>query len=357
MVECSYAKEPFDLRLMMLRLLKRWRTVVFLTLAGIVIFGGGYYVKNVIMGPKDTYGVQSTYSVEYATDPKTNDICTYINAVTWNTWVHTDEFLTSVEHYLDREIDREVLSGYLSADLPSDLRMPTTLVVTPDPQLSVEIAQALEQSFLDFADRQKEIDKIRVVDPAVKAEKVLLDVRPLRACILSGITTFFLTITVLGIWEAGGDCLWLPAQLTRRYGVKSLGSVKNPYFAENIFYLIGKAQKVGVVCVGGNVTLEMIEALQNGWRRSNSQVQQEIEEPNWSGVPSLEEQPQECRKLRNLDAIILVVPAGIQKGKKLEAVLELLQTQDLNVSAALLWNADEWLIRSYYRCATIVERP
>lgn len=345
MLECNYALEPFDLRLALLRLLKRSGMIIAVTLAGILIFGGGYYLKNVVFGPQDTYGAESKYCVEYAKDPKTNDAYTYINAVTWNTWVHTDEFLEHILSNLDRQLDKEVLSGYLSADLPSDLRMPTSLVVTPDPELSVEIAKAVEEGFLDFAGRQREIESIRVVDRGDKAEKVLLDVRPLRACILSGVLTFFLTVIVLSIWEAGGDQIWLPATLRQRYGLKALGTTHTPGFYENLLYLFQGKKDVGIICVEQDAeALQVIQAL------SEADVEpQKAYNPKWTNVPSPVRNPESCKLLREMDGILLVVSAGSHVGKKLEYVLELLHIQDLTVTAALLWNADEALIRNYYR--------
>jgi len=46
--------------------------------------------------------------------------------------------------------------------------------------------------------------------------------------------------------------------------------------------------------------------------------------------------------------VLLVVRAGNYIGKKTEDVLDFLKQQDCRVTAALLWDADERLIRMYY---------
>lgn len=44
-MEVSYGKEPFDLRLMCLRLCRNLWKILAVTVVGTLLFGGGYYVK------------------------------------------------------------------------------------------------------------------------------------------------------------------------------------------------------------------------------------------------------------------------------------------------------------------------
>ncbi len=53
--EGSYAAEPFDFRLTMLRMMRSMGWIVLFTLLGTCLFGGGYYVKNVLLGEKAQY--------------------------------------------------------------------------------------------------------------------------------------------------------------------------------------------------------------------------------------------------------------------------------------------------------------
>ena len=50
-MEASYGKEPFDLRLLLLRLGRNLWEILALTILGTVLFGGGYYVKNGCCSP------------------------------------------------------------------------------------------------------------------------------------------------------------------------------------------------------------------------------------------------------------------------------------------------------------------
>lgn len=48
-MEASYGKEPFDLRLEVLCLCRNLWKILAVTVLGAVLFGGGYYVKNVLL--------------------------------------------------------------------------------------------------------------------------------------------------------------------------------------------------------------------------------------------------------------------------------------------------------------------
>ena len=83
-MEVSYGKEPFDLRLMCLRLCRDLWKILAVTVVGTLLFGGGYYVKNVVLQPDPGYAASSTYKVEYKENPNAAGAY-YINEATWNT--------------------------------------------------------------------------------------------------------------------------------------------------------------------------------------------------------------------------------------------------------------------------------
>ena len=117
MPEAYYGKEPFDLRLAVLRLLSRLDKILALTLVGTLLFGGGYYVKKVLLQPDLGYAASSVYKVEYVVDPNETGAY-YINETSWNTFLHTKEFLDAVQLHLAEQaevkLSNEELSGLLS---------------------------------------------------------------------------------------------------------------------------------------------------------------------------------------------------------------------------------------------------
>ena len=168
-MEASYAKEPFDLRLLLLRLGRNLWKILALTILGTVLFGGGYYVKNVLLQPDPGYAASSTYKVEYVENP---------NAAV-------------LEQGRDRWIEA------LSAALPSDFSIPVTKATTQDPGESIALAHAAEETMCgEFAESMPEITRIKVLDHGDLAEAVVPDVRPVRAVILAAVLSLFFVVVI-----------------------------------------------------------------------------------------------------------------------------------------------------------------
>lgn len=378
-MEASYGKEPFDLRLEVLCLCRNLWKILAVTVLGTVLFGGGYYVKNVLQQPDPGYAASSTYKVEYFENPNAAGAY-YINEATWNSLIHTGEFLDGVETHLQEAADRgetkaaevlamgrESISGALSATLPSDFSIPMTKATLQEPAESVALAAAVEETMCnEFAETIAEIRLIKVLDHGNLAEAVVPDVRSVRAVILAAILSLFFAVVISLLWELSCDSIWLPATLRRRYGLKDLGTVHSAGLAENVKYLLqkvterknignkdtgnestGKVELTAMVCgiLPGEDPAEVISQLRTA---VTAEDVKNSEEWQFTAVPSPLLCPESAETLRGADAVILAVPAGPHVGKQLEAVLEYLAAQDCTIDGALLWNADEELIRRYY---------
>ena len=378
-MEASYGKEPFDLRLEVLCLCRNLWKILAVTVLGTVLFGGGSYVKNVLLQPDPGYAASSTYKVEYFENPNAAGAY-YINEATWNSLIHTGEFLDGVETHLQEAADRgetkaaevlamgrESISSALSATLPSDFSIPVTKATLQEPAESVALAAAVEETMCnEFAETIAEIRLIKVLDHGNLAEAVVPDVRTLRAVILAAILSLFFAVVISLLWELSCDSIWLPATLRRRYGLNSMGTVNSTGFTENIKYLLlkaterknignkdtgykstGKVELTAMVCgiLPGEDPAEVISQLRTAVTAEDVKTSEEWQ---FTAVPSPLLCPESAETLRGADAVILAVPAGPHVGKQLEAVLEYLAAQDCTIDGALLWNADEELIRRYY---------
>ena len=185
------------------------------------------------------------------------------------------------------------------------------------------------------------------------------DVRPVRAVILAAVLSLFFVVVIFLLWELSRDSIWLPATLRRRYGLHSLGTVESTGFAENVKYLLEKADAHKIAVCGALPEADPQEAVDRlrelqttdseqstGSEQTAGTVQTAVRE--WTAVPSPLLCPESAETLQEADVVLLAVPAGATVGKRLEAVLEYLTAQDCKVDGAFLWNADETLIRSYY---------
>ncbi len=398
--EGSYAAEPFDFRLTMLRMMRSMGWIVLFTLLGTCLFGGGYYVKNVLLGEKAQYEMTVTCKMEYTTPPvQSGDY--YINEMTWNTYLDSQEFLRMVEQsepfvYMDVTADMWTgqpggIADALSAAVASDIHIPSFTVSTPDASKTETLCEVVQEVLTGpFAESLSEVASIRVIDVS-EPELVRPDVRPKRAFILSALLSFFFVTVVFLLREIGADSIWLPVTLRSRYGIKALGTIWSPEMRENLKYLCKNKGKVAVCTVDDapnpQIVIEILQdilqdsflyeqenpaAQKKDWvvqkkdpavqkkdpkvsRDARRDVKEDSKEDSrgdegtqWLAVPAPILCPESAEALRRADGVLLVVQAGLHAGKPLEYVLEFLAEQDIVVTAALLWNADELLIRSYY---------
>lgn len=361
MWEASYGKEPFDLRLTALRMFRNLHKIIGVTLVGTLLFGGGYYVKNVMLRGGNSYEAASVYKVDFVDEPsKSGDY--YINEMTWNTYVQADEFLTAVRSHLEKDgaLDSfstdslENLGAQLAAKLDSDVHVPSTIVTTDSPEKSLLLAKAVEQTMTEeFVQDNEQIKDIKVIDAAQTATEVVPDVRPIRAFVLSAILSCFFAVVIFLLTELGSDDIWLPAILRRRYGLAAPGTVNSRDFSANMEYLFREKQNIAVCTVSDDCNpIQVVEALQEscagGANTRKADTEKADAEKNWIPVPAPLLCPEAAKKMREADGVLLVVNAGRHSGRKLERVLEFFATQEIPVTAALFWEADELLIRAYY---------
>lgn len=347
MWEGSYGKEPFDLRLTVLRIIGRWKLIMICTLGGTLLLGGLYCVRNILLRGETQYRAESTYRVDYAVDDA--DVSkTAINAYTWNTYVHTGEFLDGVRSRIRdsglSQMSYEELEQAIQGNLESDWRVPSTVVTTESPDKSVAIARAVEETMtIDFPAGISEVEAIRVIDAAEEAYEVIPDVRVGRAFVLAAVLSLFFTLVILLLKEIGDDSIWLPATIRRRYGLKVLGTIESRELTQNIRYLFTGKETAAVCTVQGDINpSEIAEALNKACSDT------EAEQVKFYAVPAPVLCPEGAEVLRAAEGILLAVKAGAHAGKQLEYVMEYLALQDCKVTAVILWNADEKLLRRYY---------
>ena len=243
----TYGKEPFDLRLTMLCMCRRLPVILSVTLLGTVLFGGGYYVKNVLLRGQCYYTAASVYRVAYAVEEK--DVgAVYINQTSWNTYLQSQMFLDAVYVHLRESLEdkadmiyeipeRQVLGEMLQAFLASDLRVPSTAVTTDNPEKSIWIAQAVEAAMTqEFAGAIREIASISVIDSGDTAQEVIPDVRVGRAFALSAVLSCFFAVVGVLLQITGEDGFRLPSAIWKRYGVKTAGTIESKELGENLRY-------------------------------------------------------------------------------------------------------------------------
>lgn len=344
-----YGEEPFNFKLALLRLIFNLHWIVLITVAGTLVFGGGYCVKHFWMQTEKTYMSTSVFKVDYA-DENWAQNGTYINYMTWNTWVQSREFLENVERHLEEAGEAADLAGEvtLTAKVDSDLRVPAVMVTGRNREACLAVSKAVETTMTtDFPIANPEdVSAIRVIDSPKEAPEVLPDVRPVRAFVLSAILSGFFAVVIFLLREWGCDSIWIPSTLHRRYGLRVVDTCDSMSFqVGNLFYYKGM-NRIAVCSAFENVdTAEVSEYMNEMDRRLGGNT---TPENRFIPTPALSLCGEAPEMLRQADGILLVVQAGAHAGKPLEYALEYLEQQECKITCAILWGGNDKLTKLYY---------
>lgn len=338
-------KNSFDERLVALRFLKNFKWILLITLIGTVLMGSLYVLKNVVFSGPREYEATSRFLVSYEVDYHTaNDY--YINGYTWNDYLHSDGFMEGTSKRLKAagsdlgNLSKEQLVDMTTADVEADFHVVTVKAKADSLEEVLLLAGKLEETMTEYFPSQNEqVSGITVLDKAV-GKLVPLTARPVRAFILSAVVTFFFSVVIYLIWEIGTDSLWIPGLITREYGVRCVGTIHSTELAVNLSHLFSQENIVLAPCDFAMDPAEIAALLKETTGR-------EI-----SVLPDVFLEPEAVEGMRG-QKVLLVALAGSQKGKSLQRHLEFLKLQDIEAGGLLLWDADEALIKKYYRISSI----
>ena len=338
MKDNGWGKEPFDLRLTVLRMIRNLPGILLITIVITVVLSGAYYLRNVTFRHR-TYAATATFCVEYA-DEDWIDREKYINAYTWNLWMTFDEFQTLVkQRYAGSRQLPEKLDSLLTANMYSDLRMVSITCTSDDQAFANELCSAACLAMTeDFKNSVKDIAAIRVVDLEEAAEN-LNTVKPVRATVLAAVIGLFTGVIFFLLKEILFEKIWLPEALTNRYGFPNAGIPGTELFWKNLEHFFAGKKSIAICPVSQELDPEEIA---RGLR-----ARKEWKDVQWISVPCPELAPEAADRLREAEGVLLLVPGGFDV-KRMALMTDFLEEQGVVITAATLWDEDAWLLRWYY---------
>lgn len=366
MWECKYGKEPLDTRLFVLRFLKKIPVVILAAILGAACVGGPYFLTKVTFGPAKEYEAVSDFYIDYAVQENGEEY-TGFNQTTWTQLVLDDVFVDKIliymadkNAYMDAQllpvcdiekaagITKEQLRDSLYATMLSDTRIVTTTVRTNDPALTMRIEAGLAQAMLEFGEEQKEIADVRFLKRPAEASLVAADVRTFRACMVGTVAFVFVTVLYLCLYYVLDEGIHIPATFERRFGIPMLGTIQSKELTALAKKLLAEKpvlltadEAVDLARVKKELAERKIESgeayrLEDLFGKQGTCVAKAEESPSANGADELSGKK-----------ILLIVKAGAHNGKTIEKALDFCEKCELQIAAALLWEADERLIRAY----------
>lgn len=312
---------------------------------GAALAGGSYFLKKVVFGPAKEYEAVTDFYIDYAVQENGEEY-TYFNQTTWTQLmtddVFTDKILTELSENSGRttaqteqaaDLTKEQLCAYLYATMLSDTRIVTTTVTTESPELTMKINGALIDAMFSFGEEQKEIAGVRILQEPTQAKPVVADVRTFRACMLGLVVFVFITALFMLLYYVLDDSIDIPITFERRYGIPMLGTVNSaelPALAEKLL-----TEKAVLATADKTVDLDRVSKM---LREKGIET---------AGIYRLWQEKETLRGDTPPTSVLLVVKAGAHNGKQIEKELDFCRKRGISAAAALLWEADEKLIRAY----------
>lgn len=348
MWQCNYGKEPFDMRLFVMLCIRRLWVVLAGAVAGFVLVGGIYYLKNVTFGGVIPYAIDSKYYVEYAVDPSDQQVYSYFASYTWNDLIKSDAMVAEMLKKLKRPMTEQELKDSFEAELVSDLRICYIHTVHEDAQTAREIDRVAGEAIVAVGEQQKELIEVSLSSRG-EPRLAMPDLRTLRACVLGVVLGIFFSVFGMSVQVMLEEKIYVPGTLAGRYGIPVAGYVNregkpSEELAAQLAGLFSGKQKIGVTAVNGELDLAgMVKLLEKEKKPAG-----DGEAPQkYTAVPSLWQAPEAGEALRSQDGILMLVEAGHDLGKGIEETLRLLEQLKISVDAMVLVGADDRMIRHY----------
>lgn len=349
MWKVPYAKEPFDVKLNLMLLAKKWWVLLVSSILGVLLVGGPYFLKHVVYTPAREYEMVLDFKIDYA-ENSAGEEYTYFNQSTWYQLLKDDVFTDKVLQYLQADdwaivdnisdsdmessLTKEDVRSFMEGTLLSDTRIVTATVRTHNPELTAAVADALEKAFYDFGKETKEIDVIHTWQKPEQATLVVRDVRLFRACMLGFVLFDFVTLLVMLCKAVLDDSIYVPYTFEKRYQIPMIGWVRK----------VGEAYKYSAEC---SVLVKqylkedtLVVTMQEGI--AGAAVIEEIQKQDIAtcGYVELtrekEVTEEEAQKIREAKEILLVVKAANHNGRAIEWAIELCSKVGKEITVGVL---------------------
>lgn len=374
-MECNeeYRNREMDLKRLVLFFQKKLWLVIMLVILGATAGGILYQMLHSMKMPVEYQAVSKLY-ISFGHD-ESGEVYQYYNGYTWNDLLDTDPIMDLVMMYLPGYEKEQVMEA-TTAEILSDIRLLTITVRGEEEKFVREISRATENGLKEFGRESEELEQIKVIRSGVP-QRVYWDDRTSAACITGAVILGVISLLVIGFNYALDEAVYVQEDIEKRYGVKALGILTRsqkglePYARElkaNIRYAVGEKKAFAVVDMDNHADLrgselerilnrEAMEVFGGGHTREEedfgwnfAKEEEQLPEGEWK-VTAFGENvllEEECRQLREIGGVILLLPFGVDVGRKTSRILSLLKNQDCPVIGMVVAQADEEFLNRYY---------
>lgn len=329
MWECANAKEPVNVRLFLLKTLRKiWIVPVSMVVCAALVLGIRCFDKYVIEGR--VWQINNYCYMSYAGLPQDYSQW-WINQYTWGEISNSGVIIDRTYELLDGSVSKDDLRNYTDANIESDARYISVITATHDKALTEKISAAYTQAVVEYGMKVDFAGGMEVITYGDLSDGTKL--RALQAVELGLILGFAIPVVIILLVELLDMSVYIPETLERRYNLICLGTPSMKELKENADYRLKGFGKLALVKLDKNA--DVSGDLLNG---HECEI---FENPVVSD--------ESCENIRKCEGVVLAVPAGKGNAELIERTLMQFSRQDIKVVASVLVNEDIKMINSYYR--------
>ncbi|MDE6962960.1 MAG: hypothetical protein K2P30_04955 [Lachnospiraceae bacterium] len=370
----EYLNRGMDLKRLVLYLQKRLWLLIMLIVLGATCGGVTYQVMRSMKMPVEYKAVSKLY-ISFDHD-ENGEVYQYYNGYTWNDLLDSDPIVDLVMKELPGYEKSDVRES-TTAEILSDIRLLTITVRGDNEKFVREIRNAVENGLKEFAKNSDELEQIKVIRSTVP-ERVYWDNRTTSACVTGAAALGVLALFIIGFHYVMDESMYVQEDVEKKYKMPALGILTRnqkglqPYAGElkaNIRYAMGDNRTLAVVDMDNHADVRglELERLLNreetdimgssggvkeeedfGWYKAKTKEVQEKGEWEITAFGENILSEEECRKIREAGAVILLLPFGKDVGRKTSRILTLLNNQDCNIIGMVIAQADEEFLNRYF---------
>lgn len=334
--ESAYMQRQIDWkRVWMLFSKKIWLVLVSIFIGALV---GGLTCKlvDIIKDKGQFYCVSSDYYITFTEGENGVD---YYNAYTWDTILRDDPVVDVVMENLPVDFSREEVKAAITGEMIGDYRILTVYAKSLDPQFAVTVADAYEIGLAKFADKLDMLDSIELwsqeeVAPVVENDYVV------NVALFGSAAGFILSLLLLAFFYILDDSIYIENDFAARFNIPFLGIITK---AGSEYAMQELKDNLAYFCKeGGNYYLV---AWDNCIDTKDMDTLIELS-PAVKGMLSV--QGEDLNTLRKSDGVVIVLPWGGRNGRIADKLVTFLKKQNCNIAGAVLTNADDTFLKTYY---------
>ena len=371
----EYLNRGMDLKRLVLYFQKKIWLIVMLAILGATCGGILYQIVRSMRMPVEYQAVSKLY-ISFGHD-ENGEVYQYYNGYTWNDLLDTDPILDIVMESLPGYEKKQVMEA-TTAEILSDIRLLTVTVKGDDEKFVREIRNALESGLKEYARESSELEQIKVIRSGAP-ERVFWDERTTSACITGAVLLGLLAFLVICFHYILDEAVYVQEDIEKMYSFKALGILTRnqkglqPYARElkaNIKYALEGKRSFAILDMANHSDMRRLE-LERLLNTEETEIFGGSEaDHDGSGfewhIPRADDQQgkkgewevtafgenvlseEECRRIREIGGVIILLPFGVDVGRKVARILSFLHNQDCEVLGMIIAQADEEFLNRYF---------